>query len=309
MFCPNCGAQIPDDSAFCENCGVRLGGAAPQPQQPAYQQPQQPVYQQAQQPVYQQAQYQSAQQPQKKNVVKYAAIGAAVVALFLIGRAVVSNLLDDDEPVEYRPNQKIESVDVTPSTPSSNTNAGTGGAWNTDTPAGDPTGGTQVNPSAGEDWESYTTYDLSVEADFDWYYDRSTGTVNPAVPAGAVPITDPESLFGGWKCFVMRRPMTEPIRQYWNLDLSIVDSEVACIQTWSGQVKYGGTFVDESAANENPLFGSIDRNCVMELEDDYGSKFTIIQWYSYNGKQYGVGTYECGWDTEDTLGLAAVCRP
>ena len=284
MFCPNCGAQLPDDSAFCENCGVRLGGAAPQPQQPAYQQPQQPVYQQAQ--------YQSAQQPQKKNVVKYAAIGAAVVALFLIGRAVVSNLLDDDEPVEYRPNQKIESVDVTPSTPSSNTNAGT-----------------QVNPSAGEDWESYTTYDLSVEADFDWYYDRSTGTVNPAVPAGAVPITDPESLFGGWKCFVMRRPMTEPIRQYWNLDLSIVDSEVACIQTWSGQVKYGGTFVDESAANENPLFGSIDRNCVMELEDDYGSKFTIIQWYSYNGKQYGVGTYECGWDTEDTLGLAAVCRP
>ena len=47
----------------------------------------------------------------------------------------------------------------------------------------------------------------------------------------------------------------------------------------------------------------------MELTDDYGSKFTIIQWYSLNGKQYGVGTYECGWDDEDTMGLAAVCRP
>ena len=41
MFCPNCGTQVSDGSAFCGNCGVRLGGAAPQPQQPAYQQPRQ----------------------------------------------------------------------------------------------------------------------------------------------------------------------------------------------------------------------------------------------------------------------------
>ena len=44
MTCPHCGTQIPDDSAFCENCGTRLGqngGGAPL-QQPGYRQ--QPGY-------------------------------------------------------------------------------------------------------------------------------------------------------------------------------------------------------------------------------------------------------------------------
>ena len=54
MFCPKCGTQIPDGSAFCMKCGCNiqsvLGGAqafAPPPtgyQQPSYQQP---AYQQA----------------------------------------------------------------------------------------------------------------------------------------------------------------------------------------------------------------------------------------------------------------------
>ena len=45
-FCPNCGAQLPDNAGFCSNCGTPLG--AP----PQYQQPQQPQY--YQQPQYQQ---------------------------------------------------------------------------------------------------------------------------------------------------------------------------------------------------------------------------------------------------------------
>ncbi|MBO6054363.1 MAG: zinc ribbon domain-containing protein [Oscillospiraceae bacterium] len=61
MYCRNCGAQIPDDSRFCERCGTPTG-AVQAPQQPVYQQPQyqQPVYQQPQyqQPDYQQPQYQ-----------------------------------------------------------------------------------------------------------------------------------------------------------------------------------------------------------------------------------------------------------
>ena len=74
MFCPNCGLQLADGTAFCSNCGTKLAVGqpqpapqpAPQPQpqaQPAYQQPayQQPAYQQ---PAYQQPQYQAGfQQP------------------------------------------------------------------------------------------------------------------------------------------------------------------------------------------------------------------------------------------------------
>ena len=55
-FCPNCGAQLPDNAGFCSNCGTPLG--AP----PQYQQPQQPQY--YQQPQYQQPQY---QQPPKMS--------------------------------------------------------------------------------------------------------------------------------------------------------------------------------------------------------------------------------------------------
>lgn len=41
MFCKNCGAQCPDNAAFCANCGATFQQAAPQ--QPMYQQPMQPV--------------------------------------------------------------------------------------------------------------------------------------------------------------------------------------------------------------------------------------------------------------------------
>jgi uncharacterized membrane protein YvbJ len=54
-YCPTCGAQLPDNAAFCSNCGARLGIAQPQYQQPQYQQPQ-----------YQQPQYQQPA-PQKKS--------------------------------------------------------------------------------------------------------------------------------------------------------------------------------------------------------------------------------------------------
>ena len=73
MFCPNCGASLPENAKFCTGCGTPIQQAAPapqpqpqmQPQQPQYQQPQQPQYQQPQQPQYQQPQQPQHQQPQQ----------------------------------------------------------------------------------------------------------------------------------------------------------------------------------------------------------------------------------------------------
>lgn len=61
MFCPNCGNDVPEGSAFCTNCGTPMQ-QAPQQQ---YQQPyEQPGYQQApQQPYPQQGYQQAPQQP------------------------------------------------------------------------------------------------------------------------------------------------------------------------------------------------------------------------------------------------------
>ena len=63
-ICPNCGAQLDDQAAFCVTCGIRLPvNAAPAqpapPVQPAQQQYQNPNGQQYQQP-YQQQQYATA---------------------------------------------------------------------------------------------------------------------------------------------------------------------------------------------------------------------------------------------------------
>ncbi|MCR4824568.1 MAG: zinc ribbon domain-containing protein [Bacteroidales bacterium] len=55
-YCPNCGAQLPDNANFCSVCGARFGAPQPNYQQPQYQQPQ-----------YQQPQYQQPQQPQKMS--------------------------------------------------------------------------------------------------------------------------------------------------------------------------------------------------------------------------------------------------
>ena len=56
MFCPNCGANQPDGSGFCGNCGTPLNSEPPVYQPPAYQSPvyQPPAYQS---PVYQQSAY------------------------------------------------------------------------------------------------------------------------------------------------------------------------------------------------------------------------------------------------------------
>ena len=310
MFCPNCGAQNPDGSAFCQNCGARLA-AAQQPQQQYQPQPQyQPRQQYQPQPQYQphqpQYQYQPQAQPKKKGgILKIVLVCVVVAVLFGVVQALLGGPPDGGSPKEYRPSQSTPSADSVKPAGGTSQESQAYESWLLEGDSGSSSG----TQSGGVSYRDYTTYDLPNEADFDWFYDRAAGTVNGSVPNGAEPIRDSAALFGGWKCFVMRRPTTAPIRQYWNIDLSIAGSEVACMQSWSGQVEYGGEFTDLSTANSNPLSGSIDQNCVMELTDDYGSKFTIIQWYSLNGKQYGVGTYECGWDDEDTMGLAAVCRP
>lgn len=57
MNCINCGKELPEGSAFCEQCGAPQQAEA---QQPQYQQPPQPQYQQ---PQYQQPQYQQPLYP------------------------------------------------------------------------------------------------------------------------------------------------------------------------------------------------------------------------------------------------------
>ena len=82
MFCPNCGAQVPDGSAFCGSCGARLGGAPQAPQQS----------------VYQQAPQQTAKPKKKISKGKVALIAVAAVAVV----AVLGMLVNYFAGVGYR---------------------------------------------------------------------------------------------------------------------------------------------------------------------------------------------------------------
>ena len=81
MFCPNCGTQIPDDSAFCENCGTKTA-TVQEPVQQSTQQPLPPAQQQTE-PVRQPVQP-SAAPKKKKRFVLILGIAAAFLLVLVI---------------------------------------------------------------------------------------------------------------------------------------------------------------------------------------------------------------------------------
>ena len=83
MFCPNCGAQIPDDSAFCSNCGAKIS-AAGEPAQQSTQQSIQPVQQQMA-PIQQPVQPGAAPKKKKRPVL---ILGIAAAVLLVLVAAV-----------------------------------------------------------------------------------------------------------------------------------------------------------------------------------------------------------------------------
>ena len=168
----------------------------------------------------------------------------------------------------------------------------------------------QTSASGGNSAD-YSTNRLPRIEDFDWFWNRQTGEMKTNVPDGARMITDPSSLAGGWKVFVMRTPTTNPRAQYWNMDLRISGTAVDATQYWSGEIE-NGQFKDYSNANTNPFEGTIlPGGLMMTLKDGFGCEILVNQWFSYNGAQYGLGIYYCVFpsDEAEPVGVIAFCRP
>lgn len=86
MFCSKCGNPIPENSAFCENCGAPVYNQAPSSPQEQF--PDEP---QEQYPAEPQQQYGYAPAPAKKNmspktkkIIIFSAIGAGALAIILV---------------------------------------------------------------------------------------------------------------------------------------------------------------------------------------------------------------------------------
>ena len=102
MFCKNCGAEIPDGSVFCGNCGMQTSVEQPR-QEPvnqysnvennAYQSYQQPQYAQPEQPVYNSEPVYNAQPVQPVNLPNPTLWIVLNAILIVIGCCSISGLL------------------------------------------------------------------------------------------------------------------------------------------------------------------------------------------------------------------------
>ena len=318
MFCPNCGTELPDGSKFCGNCGTPVGGERKSGYEPPYED------------AIRELESGMPAPKKKSGVGKAIIIGLLAVAVLGVAAASINGIKGFLDRTGN--GGKTEPAVTVPAKPAGTTGqTGTAGQTGTSSQTGttNPNGAANTAGSGGEtvpEWNekwllgedtpentgsavNYSTDALPTAEDFFWFYNHEANTVNAAVPAGAEEITDPSRLTGGWRCLAVRTPNTSPIREYWNIELRVDGSEVNAVQRWSGKVENGGAFEDLSSANSNPMTGHFDERGILYLEDEFGSELVIVQWYEYDGKQYGMGTYECGWDSKDALGLLAVCRP
>lgn len=121
MFCPNCGAQVEDGTAFCSNCGAKIEAAQPQNVvQPESQVQPEPQVQPGEDNFYQQP----AQEPKvsKKNIKMIAGIAVAVIAVIIVVKLVAGlfggskdtlvRVYDSDagKSTLYLNNKKIETI-------------------------------------------------------------------------------------------------------------------------------------------------------------------------------------------------------
>ena len=323
MFCPNCGTQLPDGSAFCSSCGAQLGGAqAPQQpvQQPAYQQQPQMAQQQWQ---AQQQYVQQQQQPKKntKKLVKIAVICVAIVLVYNVAKALLSDWLDDGDPVDYRPNQ-ITDVTVTPSGGSSGSTSGGGSASGGSLlDVGGSSGGSSSSskPTGAQTAASYSTNELPNEADFSWFYDEYIQGIgsdpNTGLPRGAETFIDPTLLTGGWKVTIYRRNIDGDVwrKEFHHFDVTSSGNEIEADVVWSGYVENdSGGWVDARAASPDHYSGEwelVNGTLHVSMADYYDLQIDLLDFYTKDGKQYAMGTYYNPRDEVKTLGFAAFCRP
>lgn len=97
MFCPNCGANIADDSTFCEYCGTNLSAAQQPPEQ-------------TEQPVWQQSTQEQSYIPQDNGTYRMSVRTASLLCYWFsfIGWVLCYALADNRDPyLRFHLNQSL----------------------------------------------------------------------------------------------------------------------------------------------------------------------------------------------------------
>ncbi len=303
MFCKYCGQQVADEASFCEYCGGDL--REPVPEKEPVKPPEMATGNR--EVVLEKLPYgTSALPPKKRGRLSPLAIAAAVVIVLGIAAPLVKNFFTADKPVTP---ESILQVQVQKAEPEKAAPAETGKKEaqeaEKDAPAVSalPNSAELMQLAEQAEASSFSTTELPSPAEFDYFYNDQ---LISGVPDEAVTVTAAEQLQGGWKASFFVDPNGQGEKWFLNIAVEINGNEAVAKAEWGAVVDSAGNEEDLSGGIPMEFAGTYSPEAGLDVADDIGNRIAIPRFYTWNGKQYGRGSY---WRYDGSTGFAEMMRP
>lgn len=278
MFCPNCGKQLPEGSAFCGACGAKLDAAPPV----------QPPPQQA------------SIQPQNKKAPRAAIIGVILVLVALATALFILPGVLRREPVNVHREESPKPTEQTVPTPAQPSDVGiSSGSGDVlprqdqpeaaEPPVQEPRSG-GASDSAASVAAFYSTDEDAAALEFDWFLDLvlSDGAVFQEMFIDAEDVTDPALLEGGWKAYMRGNGENEnDTERYLHAELQSMDGNGKLTLRWHAVFfpSEGQSFAEEGSDTFSGNWKDGQLTAVGP------GSVKLDRFFAAKGKQYGYGTF------------------
>lgn len=229
MYCPECGTQLPNDSVFCGNCGVKIEV----PAEPAHRKPQKGKKKSPKKS--------RKKSPSMRSIVLLAAaviLTGILIVFFVKAQGTGENVGRTDRQSESFSAEDSASGE-TESLPTVSAQTDPAIPYET---AKKAVTGTSIENTAEKAVSSLSTADYAKATDFEWFLDCE---LSSGFEAGLV-ITNPGAvngiqgneaalLNGGWKAFLsdtLTKPYNPYIERYFNVNIDTDGNRFDAAMNW-----------------------------------------------------------------------------